>query len=283
MPRNIGSYAFLSEPFIKGLESHLNLLILDYNRYTQIIQIMLAIAVFVFSALFFIGAGYGKFQSKSFLWGITIPNKIAWVLMESPAFLVFFSFWLFAPKDRKYNAQLIACFIPFATHYFQRSFIFPLLMKGRGKMPILVVLMGVTFNIVNGVLQGNWIFHLSPHNYYNNLFKETHFYLGLVIFIFGMAVNIHSDHVIRTLRKPGDNNHYLPQKGFYKYVTSANYLGELIEWTGYAIVTWSYSGILFVIWTTANLVPRAFSIYNLYVKEFGSQVLLKKRIVPFIL
>ena len=68
------------------------------------------------------------------------------------------------------------------------------------------------------------------------------FILGTVVFFAGMAINMHSDHVIRHLRKPGDTRHYIPRKGFYKYVTAANYLGEFTEWTGFAILTWSAPG-----------------------------------------
>ena len=99
-----------------------------------------------------------------------------------------------------------------------------------------------------------------------------------------MIININSDSVIRHLRKPGDTNHYLPQKGMYKYVTSANYFGEIVEWTGFAILTWSLSGVIFAWWTFANLVPRAASIYKRYLEEFGPQVKEKrlKRVFPFI-
>ena len=62
-------------------------------------------------------------------------------------------------------------------------------------------------------------------------------WVGVVIFFIGMAINLHADHVIRNLRKPGDTRHYLPEKGFYRYVTSANYFGELVEWTGFALLT----------------------------------------------
>ena len=62
-------------------------------------------------------------------------------------------------------------------------------------------------------------------------------WIGLALFIAGMSINLHSDYVIRHLRKPGDTKHYLPQKGFYRYVTSANYMGELSEWTGFALLT----------------------------------------------
>ena len=44
------------------------------------------LGLLVFVALYFVKAGYGVFRTRS--WGISIPNKTAWVLMEAP----FFSF-----------------------------------------------------------------------------------------------------------------------------------------------------------------------------------------------
>ena len=108
--------------------------------------------------------------------------------------------------------------------------------------------------------------------------------LVLLAFFIGMGINLHSDHIIRHLRKPGDTKHYIPRKGFYKYVTSANYFGEFTEWIGYAILTWSPAGLLFAIWTFANLGPRAKSLTEKYEKEFGEEYtkLNKKHIIPFI-
>lgn len=102
-------------------------------------------------------------------------------------------------------------------------------------------------------------------------------------FFIGMAINLHADHVIRNLRKPGDTRHYLPEKGFYRYVTSANYFGELVEWTGFALLTASPAAWVFVWWTAANLVPRADAIYKRYCEEFGKQAVgSRKRIIPYI-
>ena len=42
------------------------------------------LALLVFVALYFVKAGYGVFRTRS--WGISIPNKTAWVLMEAPVF-----------------------------------------------------------------------------------------------------------------------------------------------------------------------------------------------------
>ena len=145
------------------------------------------------------------------------------------------------------------------------------------------MLMGVMFNTLNGFMQGEWIFYLSPEDMYTAEWLSTpQFILGTLIFFVGMAINLHSDHVIRNLRKPGDTKHYLPKKGMYRYVTSANYFGEIVEWTGFAILTWSMPGVVFVIWTMANLVPRANSIYKKYKVEFSDEFDTKKlkRVFP---
>lgn len=258
----------------------ISMMTLTESQYYAMIKIMFIVGLFVFIALFFIQAGYRKFQKSSVIWSVLLlPNKIAWILMECPVFIVMMLYLFNAlfhldpsVERRQVTIETLFCFSLFQLHYFQRSFIF-----------IVVMLAGAAFNTRNGILQGNWLCNISSDDYYDNLFKQKSFYLGVIIFFTGMFINIHSDHVIRTLRKRGDTNHYLPQRGMYRFVTSAICLGEIIEWTGYAILTQSLCGVLFVYWTIANLVPRSFSIYNLYLNEFGSDVLKKKRIIPFIM
>jgi 3-oxo-5-alpha-steroid 4-dehydrogenase 1 len=100
-----------------------------------------------------------------------------------------------------------------------------------------------------------------------------------------MTLNIQSDKIIQNLRKRGDSNHYLPTKGFFKYVTGAHYLGEIIEWIGFALLTWSVAGVVFALWTFANLAPRANAIYNKYRKMFGEETIKEKklkRLIPHV-
>lgn len=238
-------------------------------------------AVVVFIALYFVTAGYGVFYNKK--WGPTIPNKLGWILMESPVFIVMILLCVFS--ERNTNIVCLIFLILFEIHYFQRSFIFPFLIRGKSVMPLSVILMGVVFNTLNALMQGGWIFYLSPENMYEMKWLTTpQFIIGTMIFFAGMIINIHSDYVIRHLRKPGDTRHYLPKKGMFKYVTSANYFGEFVEWLGFAILTWSLSGAVFALWTFANLAPRAAKIYDNYKKEFGDELDTRKvkRIIPFI-
>jgi 3-oxo-5-alpha-steroid 4-dehydrogenase 1 len=95
---------------------------------------------------------------------------------------------------------------------------------------------------------------------------------------------LRSDYIIRHLRQPGDTHHYFPQKGMFRYVSSANYFGEFVEWVGFAIFTWSMSGVVFAIWTFANLAPRAHRLNKKYAEDFSEeyQQIKPKSIIPFI-
>ncbi|MDE5677181.1 DUF1295 domain-containing protein [Phocaeicola sp.] len=241
---------------------------------------MSILAVVVFVALYYVRAGYGMFRTAK--WGMSVGNKAGWILMEAPVFFVMLYLWWNSPV--RFNTVPFLFFLFFELHYFQRSFIFPFLLKGKSRMPLSIMLMGVAFNVLNGLMQGEWLFYLAPDTLYADGWLDTPlFWLGTGLFFAGMGINLHSDSVIRHLRKPGDTRHYLPQKGMYRYVTSGNYLGEWLEWIGFAVLTCSPAAWVFVLWTFANLAPRAHSIRNRYREEFGREAVgNRKRMIPFI-
>ena len=258
----------------------------ELGSFYNFLFIMALIGLVVFVTLYFVDAGYGKMRSEK--WGSAINNKVGWFLMEMPVFLVVLYLWAVSPYEVTRHVPYVLFLLIFEFHYFQRSFIFPFLLKGNGKMPIVIMALSVIWNIINGYAQGWWLFHLAP-KYVPDMYTEAwvhdpRFIAGVAIFILGWCINMHSDHVIRHLRKPGDTNHYLPKRGLYKYVTSANYLGEITEWLGFAVLTWSAAGFLFFWFSCCNLVPRANSIYLRYEQEFASEFDRKKlkRIIPFI-
>ena len=243
--------------------------------------VMACVALVVYVSLFFVDAGYGKFYDKK--WGPAVNNKLGWVLMEAPVFIAMLVLWLCS--DRRGDMVRLAFLFLFELHYFQRSFVFPFRLRGKSVMPLSIILMGVTFNVLNALMQGGWIFYISPDAYYGADWLTTPKFIGgFLVFIIGMYINIQSDDIIRNLRKDGDSKHYLPKEGMFRYVTSANYFGEFIEWVGFAILTWSWAGAVFAWWTFANLAPRAHRIYDAYKKEFGDELNTKKtkRLIPFI-
>ena len=144
-------------------------------------------------------------------------------------------------SDRALEAGPLALFILFQSHYLQRAFVFPLLIRGRSQMPLGIVLMGMVFNTLNALMQGGWIFYVSPAGYYDGWFARPYIWVGGALFIAGMVINLRSDRIIRHLRRPGDTRHYIPYGGMFRYVSSANYFGELLEWLGFAVASWSLS------------------------------------------
>lgn len=253
----------------------------DITAFRTLLIAMTAMAAVVFAALQFIPAGYGMLYDKR--WGPSIGNRAGWVLMEAPVFVAMLALWLLSPRAASAAPAVMA--LLFEAHYFQRSFIFPALIKGRNRMPLTIIAMGIIFNLINALMQGGWIFYLSPEQMYSpQWLASPQFVAGTLIFIAGMAINIHSDHIIRNLRKPGDTRHYIPRGGMFRFVSSANYLGELIEWVGFAVLTWSAAGAVFALWTFANLAPRAAKTHSRYCREFGQEFtsLKLKKIIPFI-
>lgn len=243
--------------------------------------VMTIMAVIVFIALHYVNAGYGIMYARK--WGPSINNKLGWVLMESPVFFAMLALWLCS--SRRLEAAPVAMALLFELHYFQRSFIFPMLIKGNSRMPLSIIAMGIVFNVLNALMQGGWIFYVSaPDRYPATWLGSWQFIAGTAVFLIGMAINLNSDHIIRNLRKPGDTAHHIPRGGMFRYVSSANYFGELVEWIGFAILSWSWAGAVFALWTFANLAPRAVKIHARYSEEFGERFtsLRLKSIIPFI-
>ena len=255
---------------------------MNQETFQIFLWVMSAVALVVFIALYFVKAGYGMFRTAS--WGISINNKLAWVLMEAPVFIVMFGLW--GKSGAGFAVPVYFFFLLFQLHYLQRAFIFPFLLKGKSRMPVAIMAMGIVFNLLNGMMQAGGLFYFAPEGLYADgwaYLLKPHALLGIILFFAGMFVNLHSDYVIRHLRRPGDTKHYLPGNGLYRYVTSANYFGELVEWTGFAILTASPAAWVFVWWTFANLVPRADAIHRRYREEFGDEAVGKrKRIIPFL-
>ncbi len=243
-------------------------------------------AFFCFVTLYFIPAGYGKMVNKK--WGFAINNKIGWLIMECPTIIVMFSFIIrgyYLPLTKEEYTSRILVLLPFICHYIYRSFIFPFLLRGKSLMPITIVLMGLVFNTINASLISTWCFYLCPAPFYSySYFKSPTFIIGSLIFLIGFIANIDSDAYIRRLRKVGDTKHYFPHCHLYRFVSSANYLGEMVEWLGFAILTSNPASYLFLVWTSANLIPRSHAIYKQYQKEFPEEMAQSKvkRIFPFI-
>jgi 3-oxo-5-alpha-steroid 4-dehydrogenase 1 len=234
-------------------------------------------SIFVFIVLFFIPAGYGQHVDKK--WGPTINNKLGWFIMEVPTVIVFFFYFLIGNRSSGLIPLIFLCI--WMLHYCQRTFLFPLLIRGVQPMPITIIIMGMTFNGINSYLQARWLYTFSHSYAFSWLFNPL-FIAGFIIFICGFIINMHSDYIIRALRKPGENKYKIPYGGMFRYVSCPSYLGEITEWVGWATLTWSFPGLVFAVWTIANLAPRARTNHLWYINTFADYPQDRKALIPFI-
>jgi protein-S-isoprenylcysteine O-methyltransferase Ste14 len=247
--------------------------------YRYLLYGIFAVAAVTALALVFVTAPYGRHVRRG--WGPTIPSTAGWLIMETPAVLtIALCFWL---GDRRTDPVAIAFIGMWQLHYLNRTFVFPLRRRGGGRpMPLTVVAMAIVFNVWNGYLNGRWLFELGPR-YDSNWFLDPRFLVGAALFLVGFAINQQSDEILRRLRRPGETGYSVPRGGLFRFVSAPNYLGELIEWTGWALLTWSVAGLSFAVFTAANLVPRAVSNHRWYKQQFPDYPKRRKAIVPFLL
>ncbi len=245
---------------------------------------ILVISWIIFGAVLFpfivkITAPYGRHSKSS--WGPMISNRWGWIIMEMPALAVFS---LFVLLGKAQGDVLIWIFFGFwFIHYFNRVLIFPFRTRTQGKkMPVAVMFMALFFNLVNGFINGYWLGFLSP-TYPLDWFVDPRFIGGVVLFITGMAINMTSDQKLMQLRKGGRTGYFIPDGGLFKYVSCPNFMGEIIEWGGFALMTWSLPTLSFFLWTVFNLVPRALQHHKWYRKTFPDYPAERKAVIPYIL
>ena len=237
----------------------------------SIIWAGLAIATFIL--LQFVTAPYGRHVRRG--WGPEISNKLGWIIMEAPSFFIILYFFLSA--DQSAYASMLS--ILWLVHYFNRTFIYPFKIRTKGKkMPVLIVGSAIFFNCINAGLNGYFLAHFESYN--SNSFYQWNFLFGIVLFISGFIINQKSDHILINLRKPGETSYKIPTGYLFNFVSCPNLLGELIQWTGFVIMALSFPSLSFLIWTGANLIPRAMGHHNWYKNHFADYPKNRKILIP---
>ncbi len=252
---------------------------MELDLYRSLLMIWPLVGLITFVVLQFISAPYGRHARPG--WGPHIHRIPGWIGMELPALLTIAI--LFFLSDRRGNLVSMVFVGLWVSHYGYRSLIYPFRLRGgQIYMPLTVVGMGILFNLMNGYLHGRGLFTFGPIRS-SEWFLDPRFIFGSFLFFLGQIVNHHSDAILRRLRSKTVTRQYsIPQGGAYRWVSCPNYLGELIEWLGWAILTWSTAGFLFFFWTACNLIPRARTHHAWYQKTFTDYPKDRKRIIPFL-
>ncbi len=254
------------------------MLSISWSAYQTILYSWIIVAVIVFFVLLRVAAPYGRHTTSK--WGPLIPNKWAWLIMELPVLIVL-CIMIFPGIILFSFAPLIMIGL-FSLHYINRIFIFPFRLHTKGKkMPAIIMLSAIFFNIINGFSFGYYFTHFA--SYTNEWLSDPRFIIGVILFFMGLSINWKADNILINLRKPGETDYKIPNGWLFTKVSCANLLGELIEWLGFAILCWNLPALTFFIWTTANLIPRALAHHNWYKENFEDYPPNRKAIIPFVL
>jgi 3-oxo-5-alpha-steroid 4-dehydrogenase 1 len=240
----------------------------------------LALAVATLPVLFLVPAPYGRHAPEG---SGGVRSKIGWIVMEAPSALVVLACW--AAGEHRSDPGRIALLALWELHYLNRAFVFPFQRRGgERRMPWGIVAGAFAFTSINGYLNGRWLFSFAPPEAYGAAWlADPRFVTGALLFLVGFAINQSADRVLFRLRVPGETGYKIPQGGLYRFVSCPNYLGEIVEWCGFALCSFSLPGLVFAVWTIANLVPRAVMHHRWYRSTFPDYPAERRAIVPFVL
>lgn len=245
-------------------------------RYILISWIILALAVFV--SLFFINAPYGRHLKKS--GGPIINGKIGWILMEIPAPLCFALVFMFSHSSM--TLILLLFLLLWELHYLDHALLYPLTIRLSSRpLPVLILIAGMLFNFINAFLNSQYlVLHVS--DYTADWLSDPRFLIGTAVFVIGFFINRRSDFILYKLRLTSPEKYIIPNGGLYDLISCPNYFGEILIWAGWMVLTWSPMAAAFLIWTIANLAPRAFAHHKWYQSQFEDYPEARHALIPWI-
>lgn len=198
----------------------------------------------------------------------------------------------------------------FTLHYINRDIIYPLRMNPNSqKVPLVVTIAAGIITTWNGYLQCFYLAQIrqdSPLSLSPSL-ENIQTWVGIGFFFLGMGINLHSDAVLRNLRRNNSSTakpisqqqnqqngtrlqqhdqhaYYIPHSPWFTYISCPNFFGELVEWFGFAMAShFSLPSVAFLIYTASNLIPRGIAHHYWYQQKFEDYPRERKwAVIPFI-
>jgi 3-oxo-5-alpha-steroid 4-dehydrogenase 1 len=247
-----------------------------HDAFDIVLIALFGLAPLILLLLLYVPAPYGRHARGG--WGPTMPTRWAWILMESPAVLAFLGFYLAGA-----HALELVPLALLAAWMLHRTFVYPwsLRLSEDRRTPVSVVAMALCFNTANAYVNATWL--SSRGSYPTSWLTDPRFVLGMLLFLAGYGINRWADAVLRKLRRPGEDRHVVPRGGLYELVSCPNYLGESLEWLGWALACWSLAGLSFAAFTWANLLPRAVAHHRWYRRSFPDYPPRRRAFLPYLL
>lgn len=254
--------------------------------YSMILAGALALAVVVAFIAPFFPSPYGRFASSRF--GLSLDPRLGWFLMELPSTVVFLLVYFWGP--RRFEPVPLVFLVVWLIHYGNRGFFFPLSIRvprgATGSFSLLVIGFGWLVTSLHGYLNAAY-FSRFGQQYTLDWLTDPRFLVGAVLYYVSLALNIHSDAIVRNLRtreevESGAKIYRIPRGGLFRWVSSPSYLTELTAWAGFTVMTWSPAGVFIFAISAANLIPRAISTHKWYQEKFPDYPPERKALIPYV-
>jgi len=237
----------------------------------------LALAPVAFMAMLTGWDPVGRTGGRGF--GLRVESRLAWVLMELPALATFPLIYFLSGNLHPVGNVAVALWL---AHYAHRTLVWPWFVPKQGATASLaMVAMAVCFNGITGVLIGAFMGYHA--DYGAGWLSDPRFLVGIGLMLAGAALNVWADYWLLGLRKAGGGKRVMPRGGAFEYLACPNLAGEILEWIGFALLTWSFPALAFAIWTFANLAPRAFWRRNQYRESFARYPKDRAALIPKVL
>jgi len=254
---------------------------IDYDTFILGMYIWGAIALISPIALLLIGElpiSSRSAHSRLTFFG-NINKRTGWILMEIPILITVLFYFLSGNQALNPSVIMVGAFV---LHYINRALIYPYRIKVDGKtMPVSIMLSSALFYIINGYIIGYFFGHLTHYEW--SWLYDPRFIIGAILFFTGFHINLQSDNILIKLRKPGESGYKIPYGGMYRYISCPNYFGEMVEWIGFAIMTWSIPGAVYALWVALPLFAQGKLAHAWYVQQFSDYPKERKAILPFLI
>ena len=243
----------------------------------------IGLAAVLFVVQLRITPGYGRHVDRR--WGVTVPNRFGWFVMESVALAAFLAPFVEGKPGpvAAINPVVVLAAVLWCCHYVHRAIIYPFKIRTRGKtMPLIIMFSAVLFNAVNGFVNGNAVYRAELQNFSPQL-ADLRTVSGAALFVCGMAINIWADQKLINLRTGAEQGYQIPYGGLYRWISCPNFFGEIVQWSGFALLCWNLPSLAFAVWTVSNLLPRALAHHRWYRAHFADYPPDRRAVLPGIL
>lgn len=235
---------------------------------------LLAIVNFIVQVFFRIP--YGKHDKGD--GSLRVPQRFAFGISQFVPGIVVFTITYFL--QRHYDEPVnIVMYVLFTIHYINRSVVDTIANRHSQKkvvlwIPLLAGLTTMFYHYINAQFIGEARFCVG---YY----FDPRFILGTSFFLIGFILNRVADGQLICLRTDyKDNNYQIPTGCSFLAISCPNYLGEMIEWFGWMILTWSLSGFVWFLFSASTFIPRARHYQKWYTDRFDDYPSFRKALIP---